>query len=432
MHECNAHICFLNFCNPITWDITIAQACISFGLSLLWHDPSGNDSRVLVRVLLMDEALVPRSLVLRQMGGGTGSWTVPVFLLRGFGAQAAAGFGPPVAIQVEDPIPPIGTDPHPFVAPNATSDQQGAVNIQQWWQNNEAAQDSEVLIPQPPPGSLVNLNSIPAAQGVNAEDGSVPANNVFDDLESAGSDSDDTVVDHLDLEGATPPATDIPDDEYVLVNVQHALNLSDALAATIAEVQINLVPAPNRNMMHPFWGPIQENPENQLAIVPFQPQGMPSAAQHAFQPPLVPSDPQLDVPETSAAAASRKRARPTPTSVALLRRSPRSNKYQGFKQQLITDKQSRKSQVKPSTVINIEPLPPSDSNVLPVNTIISDAPRAEPGDQVSPPTPVHVLQQVAVNLCGVPEEEITQELLQAPPEDKNEEAQADEEEDATT
>jgi hypothetical protein len=43
-----------------------------------------------------------------------------------------------------------------------------------------------------------------------------------------------------------------------------------------------------------------------------------------------------------------------------------------------------------------------------------------------------VLQQVAVNLCGVPEEEITQELLQAPPEDKNEEAQADEEEDATT
>jgi hypothetical protein len=267
---------------------------------------------------------------------------------------------------------------------------------------------------------------------VNAEDGSVPANNVFDDLESAGSDSDDTVVDHLDLEGATPPATDIPDDEYVLVNVQHALNLSDALAAAIAEVQINLVPTPNRNMMHPFWGPIQENPENQLAIVPFQPQGMPSAAQHAFQPPLVPSDPQLDVPETSAAAASRKRARPTPTSVALLRRSPRSNKYQGFKQQLITDKQSRKSQVKPSTVINIEPLPPSDSNVLPVDTIISDAPRAEPGDQVPPPTPVHVLQQVAVNLCGVPEEEITQELLQAPPEDKNEEAQADEEEDATT
>jgi hypothetical protein len=70
--------------------------------------------------------------------------------------------------------------------------------------------------------------------------------------------------------------------------------------------------------------------------------------------------------------------------------------------------------------------------MLPVNTIISDAPRTEPGDQVPPPTPVHVLQQVAVNLCGVPEEEITQELLQAPPEDKNEEAQADEEEDATT
>jgi hypothetical protein len=140
-------VLFLGFPLDFQTDAIIAQACISFALSLLWHDPSGNGSRVLVRVLLMDEALVPRSLILRQMGGGTGSWTVPVFLLRGFGAQAAAGFGPPVAIQVEEPIPPIGTDPHPFVAPNATSDQQGAVNIQQWWQNNEAAQDSEVLIP---------------------------------------------------------------------------------------------------------------------------------------------------------------------------------------------------------------------------------------------------------------------------------------------
>ncbi|KAK1628941.1 hypothetical protein QYE76_003256 [Lolium multiflorum] len=397
-----------------------------------WPKMRWDVDKVLVRVLLMDAALVPRSLVLRQMGGGTGSWTVPVYLLRGFGAQAAAGFGTPVAIQVEDPIPPNGTDPHPFVAPNATPDQQGAVNLQQWWQNNEAAHDTEVQIPQPPPGSLVNLNSIPAAQGVNAEDGSVPANNVFDDLDSEGFDSDDTDVDHLDLEGAALPAADISDDEYVLVNVQHAINLSDALAAAIADVQINLAPAPTRNMMHPLWGPIQENSENQLAIVPFQPQGMPSAAQHAFQPPLAPSDPQLDVPETSAAAASRKRARPTPTSVALLRRNPRINKYQGFKQQLITDKQSRKSQVKPSTVINIEPLPPSDSNVLPVNTINSDAPRAEPEDQVPPPTPVQVLQQVVVNLCGVPEEEITQELLQAPPEDKKEDAQADEEEDAAT
>ncbi|KAM0854499.1 hypothetical protein ACQ4PT_050385 [Festuca glaucescens] len=292
--------------------------------------------------------------------------------------------------------------------------------------------DEATRIPQPPPGSLVNLNSIPAAQGVNAEDGSVLANNVYDDLESVGFGADDPEEAHLDLDGIAQPAADNTDDEYVLVNVQHAIRLSDALAAAIADVQINSTPTPVRILIHPIWGPIQDTYENPLAIVPFQPQGMPPSAPHASQLPLVPSDPQFDVPETSAAAASRKRPRQTPTRVALLRRSPRSNKYQGFKQQLNTDKQTRKSHVKPSPMINMEPLPRSESNVLPVNTPTNDEPRADHDDQVPPPTPVQVLQQVAFNLCGVPEEEVTQELLQAPPEDKDEEAHADEEEDAAT
>jgi hypothetical protein len=44
-----------------------------------------------------------------------------------------------------------------------------------------------------------------------------------------------------------------------------------------------------------------------------------------------------------------------------------------------------------------------------------------------PPTPIMLLQHVAINLCGVPEEEITQEALQAVEE---EDGQVDKEENA--
>jgi hypothetical protein len=191
------------------------------------------------------------------------------------------------------------------------------------------------------------------------------------------------------------------------MNVQHAVNLSDALAAAIAEVQISAAHNPVGNLTFPVLGPIREQAENPWAIVPFQPQDH------------VTPEAIYDEPESSTSAA-RKRRRQTPVSVGPLRRSPRNNKYQGFKQQLITDRTSRKSHVKPAKTLTIEPMPAPESAVIPVsNNMIT---RNDEEDQVPPPTPVQVLQHVAVNLCGVPEEEVTQELLQAPSGDEDDTA----------
>jgi hypothetical protein len=226
-------------------DATIAQACISIGQNLLWHDPSGNGSRVLVRVLLMNAALIPRSLVLRQMGGQNGSWTVPVYLLRGL-AQAEAGSAPSVAIQMEDPIPPNG-NPHPLLDLTDIGMQQGFPNPPAGWLPNNAGSGDEA--PQPPPGSLVQLNTIPGEQGVNAEDGSVPENNVYDDLEDEGFNLDDLEDAGLDF-GTIVSESENPDDQLVLVNVQHAINIYDALAAAIAEVQLNPIPRSELHLVH--------------------------------------------------------------------------------------------------------------------------------------------------------------------------------------
>jgi hypothetical protein len=179
------------------------------------------------------------------MGGQNGSWTVPVYLLRGL-AQAEAGSAPSVAIQMEDPIPPNG-NPHPLLDLTDIGMQQGFPNPPAGWLPNNAGSGDEA--PQPPPGSLVQLNTIPGEQGVNAEDGSVPENNVYDDLEDEGFNFDDLEDAGLDF-GAIVSESENPDDQLVLVNVQHAINIYDALAAAIAEVQLNPIPRSELHLVH--------------------------------------------------------------------------------------------------------------------------------------------------------------------------------------
>jgi hypothetical protein len=218
---------------------------------------------------------------MRQMGGPNDSWTVPVFLLRGL-AQAEAGSGLPTMVQLEDPIPTNG-NPHPWLALTEDVNQQGNGFLHPDWQPVIA--EHQVGSPQPPPGSLVQLNSIPAEQGVNAGDGSVPENNVYDDLEDEGFNFEDLEDAGLDF-GHIVSDTDSTDDQLVLMNVQHAISLSDALAAAIAEVQLNPFPRSERTVVHPIWGPMPNPAENPLAIVPFVP--APPPLKRSLQQPLLP------------------------------------------------------------------------------------------------------------------------------------------------
>lgn len=96
-----------------------------------------------------------------------------------------------------------------------------------------------------------------------------------------------------------------------------------------------------------------------------------------------------------------RRARaPAPISTAEVRRSNRSNKYNGFKINQVTDARPTISRVKPRLVPSIG----------------SSSSAQETHSDNAPPTPVHVLQEIGINRCAVPAAELTEEILNAAPE----------------
>ena len=90
---------------------------------------------------------------------------------------------------------------------------------------------------------------------------------------------------------------------------------------------------------------------------------------------------------------------PAPISTAEVRRSSRSNKYNGFKINQVTDTRPTISRVKPRLVPSI------GSSSTAQETISEEV----------PPTPVHVLQEIGINRCAVPAAELSDDLLNAAP-----------------
>lgn len=96
--------------------------------------------------------------------------------------------------------------------------------------------------------------------------------------------------------------------------------------------------------------------------------------------------------------AHRKGKAQAPTDCSQLRRSSRSNKYDGFKVHQPTDSRTHKSKVKPRVV-------PSALKINEAQGETADS------DEIPPPTTISVMQAVGVQLCAVPEEELTEEAL---------------------
>ncbi|KAE8775807.1 hypothetical protein D1007_51652 [Hordeum vulgare] len=118
--------------------------------------------------------------------------------------------------------------------------------------------------------------------------------------------------------------------------------------------------------------------------------------------------------EDSHASPSCKRGRRsksiTPLCTSEVRRSPRSNKYMGFKVDLPFDSCGRKSLTKPRASIVISYPAPS--------TIDEDA--SSSCAPLPPPTTIKHIQQVGTRLYGIPSEELTDECLLAKGKDDDE------------
>lgn len=89
-----------------------------------------------------------------------------------------------------------------------------------------------------------------------------------------------------------------------------------------------------------------------------------------------------------------------PISTTEVRRSTRSNKYNGFRVTQPSDTRTASSKVKP----RITPSAGSSSNT-----------EDRVSDEIPPPTPIPVLQAIGVNRCVVPAEELSEEALLAAP-----------------
>ncbi|KAI5012907.1 hypothetical protein ZWY2020_025173 [Hordeum vulgare] len=118
--------------------------------------------------------------------------------------------------------------------------------------------------------------------------------------------------------------------------------------------------------------------------------------------------------EDSHVSPSRKRGRRpksiTPLCTTKVRRSPRSNKYMGFKVDLPSDARGHKSLIKPRTSIVISDPAPS---AIDENASSSSSP---------PPPPMIIKhnQHVGTGLCGIRPEELTDECLLAKGKDDDE------------
>jgi hypothetical protein len=111
--EYEAWVMFLSFPADYLTDHYVNKAVSLFGKLILWHNPSESKSRVLVKVLLKNLGLVPRSLLVTRVNSMPGhgmSWSVPVYILNGRHAR-------PGLLDTEEPAPPLNASPHPFAPP---------------------------------------------------------------------------------------------------------------------------------------------------------------------------------------------------------------------------------------------------------------------------------------------------------------------------
>ena len=91
-----------------------------------------------------------------------------------------------------------------------------------------------------------------------------------------------------------------------------------------------------------------------------------------------------------------------PASVLEVRRSNRSNKYDGFKVPSVSDTKPKASKVKPRVVPSA-----TDTPMEVVDHTVNQ------GDYILPPTPIQVLQHIGISKCAIPPAEVSEEALMA-------------------
>jgi hypothetical protein len=456
---------FLNFPLDYQTDYWIERAVAFFGQLLMWHTVNNHDNhaRILVKVWIMSDALVPRNFVFRQMGGRRRSWTVPVYLPRTDQWNAHIHDLP---VDSEDP-PPADGNPHPFHGPHMTAEQRFQERLQVWLQQNgifrgnanggaNVQQPRQQAIDHAPGTAIlpsrgqVNYQEILRAQGVHFSDGVEPTLNrlvdspmsAWNDLLSENSSSsmetlqiitgDEDVAESsaqgvaraLARSGQHDPEEEIPPAfliaRAVLLDMQQpnifntSKSLWGAVLPPISSIKTFLSDKESMNEQY-------EQCEHEVNVM-----GQRVARKLCFDASpadnvIVPYEaPALDeasyeslVINTTPTVKRTRSVKKVVNVTTAVRRSPRNNIYKGFKVDMPTYTLKKQSKVKARVIPDAsdKTWTVSDSVETPAKQLPgSDG--ESPSSPIPPPTPVPVLQKIGVNICGIPYEELEKDKLE--------------------
>jgi hypothetical protein len=385
---------------------------------------------------------------MHQLGGARHSWTVPVIMLRSVDWNAHEAYVPPPP---EDPAPDNG-NPHPLYGHDLTAEQLYQQQLALWWQQNGAAGQHnqhghhphghhhqqgqqhnlhhghqhgqhQVLhhhqaqqvnanpqLDQAPP--LFNFQHMLAEQGALFTDGLLPPNNMVDspmqawnDSLSADSSSSSSVGDNM-LIDVQPP---VQINSVILHEGNFAALQSELWArVTLARATLSTCGSPSVNQDNcRFLSVTVEMPASILHEMVgefytlYQSRLVARKTETTVTPPVLSLERNgLTLSEDANIGQKRKQALlHAPECSSQVRRSTRSNKYDGFKQNNNPDVKPLKSKVKPRKIPRVK------------EKILIKGKDSAATSAVLPDTPIQVMQSIAVNLCGVPAEEISPQKL---------------------
>ena len=110
---------YIGFPDDYQTDFYLQRSVDDYGRLVSWNNPNIDPRVVLIKVQVIHMRLIPKSIVVRQLGGDRACWTAAVFILRGADWNA---HDPKVPVADEEP-PPVNGIPHPMFGDGLTAEQ---------------------------------------------------------------------------------------------------------------------------------------------------------------------------------------------------------------------------------------------------------------------------------------------------------------------
>lgn len=128
---------YIGFPDDYQTNFYLQRSVDDYGRLVSWNNPHMDRRVVLIKVHIIHMHLIPKSIVVHQLGGDRDCWTVSVNILRGADWNA---HDPEVPLADEEP-PPANGIPHPMFGDGLTVEQLYQQQLHNWLLQNGIGND---------------------------------------------------------------------------------------------------------------------------------------------------------------------------------------------------------------------------------------------------------------------------------------------------